>query len=165
MKTYYLSPKSKSFYWITGSIVSIPILGIFFFLFRNSPLCYAPYLVFILIGIYRTNYWLNNESIKLTEKDITYTTSGITIQTHWNDIEEIRRTFIYVFGSRQDCLVIDQSKVKITSTDLRGQFLSPLSAGWNLQKAIIPLSHFVENWRDSELGGQIKQYAPHLFEK
>jgi hypothetical protein len=29
----------------------------------------------------------------------------------------------------------------------------------------IPLSPFDKNWRDSELGQQIKQYAPHLFEK
>ena len=121
--------------------------------------------IFIVIGIYRTNFWLNNESILVAENEITYTTSGITIQAHWNDIEVIKRIFIYAFGSRQDCLVIDRSKVKITSTDLRGWFLSPLSAGWNLQKTIIPLSHFAENWHDSELGQHIKQHAPHLFEK
>jgi len=28
----------------------------------------------------------------------------------------------------------------------------------------IPLSLFADNWRDSELGGQIKKYAPHLLE-
>lgn len=148
-----------------SSIVSIPIFGIFLYLFRNAPPCFTFYLICIAIGFYRTNYWLKNESIVLTENNIVYTTSGITIRAYWNDIEEIKRIFIYVFGSRQDCLVIDQSKVKITSTDLRGQFLSPLSAGWNLQKAIIPLSHFAPNWRDSELGQQIKQYAPHLFDK
>ena len=27
----------------------------------------------------------------------------------------------------------------------------------------IPLSIFINNWRNSELGQQIKQYAPHLF--
>ena len=32
-------------------------------------------------------------------------------------------------------------------------------------EVFIPLSLFSENWRDSELGQQIKQYAPHLFEK
>jgi hypothetical protein len=146
-----------------GLIVGVSILEIFLYIFRIPLFCYTFYLVFIIIGIYRTNYWLNNESIVLTEKHITYTTSGITIQAYWSDVEEIKKMFIYVFGSRQDCLVIDQSKIKIISTDLRGQFLLPLSAGRNLQQAIIPLSHFAENWRDSDLGQQIKQYAPHLF--
>jgi hypothetical protein len=29
----------------------------------------------------------------------------------------------------------------------------------------IPLSIFAEDWRDSELGGQIKKYAPHLWKE
>ncbi len=33
------------------------------------------------------------------------------------------------------------------------------------EEAFIPLSIFAENWRDSELGQQIKQSAPHLFEQ
>ena len=32
-------------------------------------------------------------------------------------------------------------------------------------KAFIPLSMFESDWRDSELGQQIKHYAPHLLEK
>ncbi len=46
---------------------------------------------------------------------------------------------------------------------------------WNLKRNIfdllsprpnhIPIHNFGNNWRDSELGQQIKQHAPHLFEK
>jgi hypothetical protein len=32
-------------------------------------------------------------------------------------------------------------------------------------RRFIPLSQFADNWRTSELGGQIKQHAPHLFEQ
>ena len=34
-----------------------------------------------------------------------------------------------------------------------------------LKRVFIPLSCFADNWSESELGQQIKQYAPHLFEQ
>jgi hypothetical protein len=40
-----------------------------------------------------------------------------------------------------------------------------LANGKFLFITFIPLSIFSKNWRDSDLGRQIKRYAPHLFEK
>ncbi|HAE60390.1 MAG TPA: hypothetical protein DCG54_13015 [Anaerolineae bacterium] len=40
-----------------------------------------------------------------------------------------------------------------------------IANGKALYITFIPLSTFAKNWRDSDLGQQIKQYAPHLFEK
>jgi hypothetical protein len=164
MKKYELTAKYKTFYILISLIAFVP-LAIFAYLFRNI-LCFNLVLyLFILLGIVRLAYWIQNESIVISENGIIYKTSGITIETSWNAIEEIKKTFIFVFFTRQECLIVDQSKIRIVSTSVLGIYLSPIPAGLNLQKAIIPLSHFSDNWRDSDLGQQIKQLAPHLFEK
>jgi hypothetical protein len=43
--------------------------------------------------------------------------------------------------------------------------LVPSTGKLLLSEMFIPLSLFADNWRDSELGGQIRKYAPHLLEK
>ncbi|MEW6031091.1 MAG: hypothetical protein ACOYZ8_14430 [Chloroflexota bacterium] len=84
--------------------------------------------------------------------EITYRASGYTVSVHWKDVTRIGQRSILKY----DCLFVDKSTegVKIW---LPGTL-------WGEAEAFIPLSHFEKNWRDSELGQQIKQYAPHLFQ-
>ena len=164
MNRYELTKKYKAFYILTSVPAFVP--AVIFAYLSQKILCLNLFAYLIIgIGIIRLVYWIRNESIEISEKSIVYKTSGLTIETSWNNIEDIKRVFIPVFFTRQECLTIDQSKIKIISTSLLGMFISPISAGLNLQKAIIPLSHFSDNWRDSDIGQQIKQLAPHLFEE
>jgi hypothetical protein len=164
MKKYQLTTSYLFFYILISLIIFVPVV-ILVYLFRNVMFLNLFFCLYLFVGIGRLLYWIWNESIVISEEGIVYKTSGITIGIPWNHIEEVRKVFIFVFCSRQDCLIADQSQVKIISTLLPGTFLLPINAGLNLQKAIIPLLHFSKNWYESDLGQQIKQYAPHLIEK
>ena len=61
-------------------------------------------------------------------------------------------------------MVVDQSNVKIKNWTINANSYPSVLEAYP-QNIAIPLSCFSNNWRDSELGQQIKQYAPHLFEK
>lgn len=101
----------------------------------------------------------NKEYLITNDNTIEYHRLGASFEVNWNDIEKISyRSYLY---TRQECLVTDQSKLKIKSMSFWGSWYE-LNSGNNTS---IPISCFAENWRDSELGQQIKQYAPHLFEK
>jgi hypothetical protein len=59
--------------------------------------------------------------------------------------------------------VVDKSFTRITEYRVFG-FPFP-HRFFDLQLYLIPLSCFDQNWRESKLGQQIEQHAPHLFEK
>ncbi len=164
MKKYELTTKYKALYILIALLVFVPVI-ILAYSFRNILFFDLFFYLILFIGIIRLIYWIRNESMIVSEKGIIYKTSGLTIEASWNNIEDIKSVFISVFFTRQECLIVDQSKIRVVSTSLLGMYLSPIPAGLNLQKAIIPLSHFSDNWRASDLGQQIKQHAPHLFEK
>ncbi|MBC7876663.1 MAG: hypothetical protein H7Y59_05770 [Anaerolineales bacterium] len=85
------------------------------------------------------------------------------LEVKWKDIDKISHCWRFLI--RQECLSVDQGQVKIKEWHAfsANTYSHPLEN--YLQNIAIPLNSFSENWRDSELGQQIKQYAPHLFEK
>jgi hypothetical protein len=87
-----------------------------------------------------------NQKIVVSRKGIEYHVGWSRVEASWKDIEKI--------ALRWDLLPRTEGLL-IPKTDKSPLFLS---------KLFIPLSLFADNWRDSELGGQIKQYVPHLFE-
>ncbi len=96
----------------------------------------------------------------LTER-IIVSPSGITIQVldfatslKWEDAVQIKQYPIFNYEA-----LSFQGKVNITDT----QGTPNSEIFWD--NPSINLSRYSENWRDSEIGQQIKQYAPHLFEK
>ena len=98
----------------------------------------------------------------VSENGIEYHTPWLIIETKWIGVEKI--SFSWHDGFRYECLLVDNSQTHIRKWSLPERY--PPTPFMGMQyKTVFPLSCFAENWRDSELGQQIKQYAPHLFEK
>ena len=154
---YHLTPKFKNLSYLLD-VLSLPFfIGIYIYL--SLPGCVLLY--FILYGIIRSvrNFRaLEEEAICISDKTIEYRRLGSAFEVYWNDIEKISRNLYFYI---QDCLIIDKADIRITESSMFGY---PFHYNlFDFQKVFIPLSCFSENWRESELGQQIKQYAPHLF--
>ena len=87
-----------------------------------------------------------NQKLVVARKGIEYHVGLSRIEASWKDIERI--------VSRWDLFPQTEGLIVPKTGDL------PLL----LSKLFIPLSLFAENWRESELGQEIKKHAPHLFE-
>jgi hypothetical protein len=159
MKTYYLTSFWKYYSFLSGSILLWFALGVityqgkhFDFLFLVSMLCLADTaLAFHNIPASR---------IVISKYGVAWHSLGFTLSTSWEHIASISHR---VYGlSIQEGLTATRLKLQIHKIGI-GYLPTP----WQIPpfRPFIPLSCFIENWRDSELGGQIKQYAPHLFEK
>jgi len=114
--------------------------------------CFLLYFFLLFLGaIY--NIW--NQHVVISENEIVYWRLGLEFKTAWEDFETIGN---YLF---QEGLFVDKSQIKIRTWFL-GTIETYIGFGQNV---FIPISFFSNNWRNSELGQQIKQYAPHLFKK
>lgn len=162
MKKYYLTHKYKFYYSAICLISTLPLIGLALYFFQNILLCLVPFLIAMALVIIRAVYWIQSESLIVSENGVDYDTPGSIYKIKWQDFEKITRC--WRFAIRQEGLAVDQSKFRIEGGSLVGN--SPSHALYDYpQKVCIPLNCFAVNWRDSELGQQIKQNAPHLFEK
>lgn len=148
MKTYHLTPRFKILYAITSILILLLV-------FKMIPSYYcigffAIFMLFIMVSNIR------GERITLSDSDIQYHRPGLTFNAKWKDIEGIGKNLLIPI--LYEGLLIDPDQIRMSEWWL-GSY-----ANWS-RKAFIPLSCFSNNWRDSELGQQIKQHAPHLFEK
>ena len=91
------------------------------------------------------------EHIIISSDGIEYQTLVYAIKVSWEQVEMIKGHFQLMV--RRTALVVNYSNENVLWKKL------PFS----LPSRFIPLSCFANNWRESELGQQIKQYAPHLF--
>ena len=163
MNSYYLTKHAKRIYSITSLIASAAIISLFVYFSRNLLCMQLYFLGFGIFSIYALFQKLENEHIVLIEKGIEYNAPGVIFETDWESIEQVSNHWRH--GYVHECLVVDNSRIRIRKWTffLGGRNIpTPL---FSFEKTIIPLSCFADNWRDSELGQQIKQYAPHLFEK
>ena len=157
MQKYYLTSRYKYLY--TGiRIAGTSLLVIFFlYVFRDSFWLTFYFICFGLIGVLSIFYENQNEYIALTEKGIEYHRLWLVFETKWENLETIssyKHNYI-----KNEVLLVETGNIQITKWSIgRGP------DGFS-QKTIIPLSCFAEDWRNSELGREIKQHAPHLFEK
>lgn len=87
-----------------------------------------------------------NQKIVVTRYGIEYHVGWSRIETKWKDIERI--VFRWDLFPKTEGLLIPRTE----------------SLSSSLSELFIPLSLFAENWRESELGEEIKKNAPHLFE-
>ncbi len=163
MNSYYLTNHSKHIFFAISLLALATVLGLFFYIFPNI-LCFRLYLSGLgLLGIYNIVQKIRTEHIIVSEKGIEYYAPGVVFEAGWKSIEKVSR--YWHNGFRQDCLVVDNSQVRMKKWSFFLGRNLPMPFGFALQKTLIPLSGFSDNWRDSELGRQIKQYAPHLFEQ
>jgi hypothetical protein len=154
VKTYYLTSKFKILY----VAISILLILVLVLIFKTSfpYICLGIYSILILLFTFKN---ITDEHVELSINGIEYHKFGLTLNVKWENIEKINEYWSIPF--RQEGLCIDPDQIRITEWWL-GSYTS--HSGWS-RKVFIPLSTFADNWRDSELGQQIKQYAPHLFEK
>ena len=133
----------------------------FFDIIKQYPLI----VIFPLgLGVYQltnlVNYY-DKKHILVSEEGITYNSPRVVFIAKWQDLEKLSPGWHEQI--KQEGLIVD--KLKLKTKNLLRQLPSKEYFPRKSPKAFIPLSCFANNWRDSELGGQIKQYAPHLFKK
>lgn len=92
------------------------------------------------------------QKLILSSESITFQRIGLTVTVKWGDIQ---RVGTYGIGKFQECIFAPKAKSIVTGW---------ASFGIYGKEVYFPLEIFADNWRDSELGQQIKQYAPHLFQ-
>jgi hypothetical protein len=93
------------------------------------------------------------EKMTLSTNGIQYHTFGRSIFVRWANLERI--------GATSRAKNIEGVFAPCQPDDTR-VWLPGIPLG---KEIFIPLAIFADNWRDSNLGQQIKQYAPHLFEQ
>lgn len=161
MSTYYLTKRSKVYALGWLFLFLFVFIGLFLYLFPGITL-FAYYLLGLgILSIYFSIVQARNESIVVSENGIEFRSLGMIVETKWEDIEGISRYWYH--GLPNECLVVDNSKARIRKWTFPARY-PPSPFGFSSHITIFPLSSFADNWRDSDLGQQIKQYAPHLFE-
>ena len=161
MRINHSSSRYKFIHSVILSMSSLPVLA--FAYFFRSVICFNIILGLVLLYNFgRRIYWIINEVVLLGDKTITYKNGGVVIEASWDMLEDVEKVFLWTTLTKQECMVIDNSNVKVSTAPFP-YLLRPRSKPFNLQKVIIPISCFSENWRNSELGHEFKKYAPHLF--
>jgi len=160
MNSYYLTSRSNYIYFGFSMVALVTIIGLFLYFFRNT-LCFQVYLLGCgLYSVYILFQKLRNEHVVVTQKGIEYFAPGIILEVDWESIEKISSHWRY--GFQHECLLVDNSRVRMKKWHVFNSGV-PTPINFLSAKTIVPITCFSENWRDSELGQQIKQYAPHLF--
>jgi len=139
---YFFSQEITRFY-TAGMVFSILML-----LFSLS---YSGFVIFFFL------YKFRMEHVLVTHSRIEYKSFGYILCSNWANTKQIAS--IGTLGLINGIYIIPDSINKwvklpikwLVNINSRGEYF-------------IPLSTFDDNWRDSELGQQIKQYAPHLFQ-
>ena len=162
-KTYYLTKRFTRLYAGIFILVNIVFFGAMIGFFNYAPhdspellSCFFVYVLgFVIVSLFISFYKVANEHIIVSENGIEYHSPGTVVEANWKGIEKIAyRWHDYL---RVECLVVDAANFKIKNwSSFERNF--PAFSSTNF-----PLSCFAENWRESELGEQIRQYAPHLF--
>ena len=152
MNSYYLTSKFKILYAIIATLLTI----LAYRLFSPFYICVGIFAAINLSMFFKN---IASEKIVISDKGIEYHRLGLTFDTTWKNVREIDTKWFPPF--QQEGIPLDPDQIRITEWST-GNYTPNVGLSG---RSFIPLSKFSENWRDSELGGQIKQYAPHLFEK
>jgi hypothetical protein len=160
MQKFHLTPRYKLLYSLVGVLSSLPFLVAMYWIWR-VPVFNVFLFIIILLAEVRFFYWIRKENISVSDAGIMYDTPGMILEVKWEDIQKISHCWRFLI--RQECLIVDQSRVKIKGWAIYANTYSRPFEKY-FQSIAIPLTSLSDNWRDSELGQQIKQYAPHLFQ-
>jgi hypothetical protein len=151
MKTYYLTMRWKTIIFLWSAIYTGLIFGLFAYFLRFFLVLYV---ILGVVSLVSTVYYLCSTKIIVTDKGIEYHIPLVfVIEIAWGEIDEIGYHWF------REGMFIERNSINIKHAN-RNTYATFMGYG---QSAFIPLSSFSNNWRDSKLGQQIKQYAPHLF--
>ena len=166
-KTYYLTSEDKRRYLATMmATIIVGLMGMYLILWFYDVIKQYPIVAILPLGfgVYQiinlVNYY-DEKHIIVSEEGIIYNSPRVVFMAKWQDLERLSSGWHERI--KQEGLIVD--KLKLKTKNLFQQLLSKEFFLRKSSKAFIPLSCFATNWRDSKLGQQIKQYAPHLFEK
>lgn len=107
------------------------------------------FLFFGLFLLYRSYF----ERVVISSTGIQYYVFGYSIRTDWEKLMRMKGQL----GRDPDDFYLIYSMDNVQKWFWLPKFLIP-------RKKTVPFHLFSNNWRDSELGQQIKQHAPHLFQ-
>jgi hypothetical protein len=160
MNKYYLTHRFKLLHTASGLVLSM-LTALLLYSMWKLPVLNLFLLVLLGFTIISAVYWIRKENIVISSEGIEYDGPDVAFGTKWKNIEKISSG--WYFPIKPEGLIVDKSSIRTTKMAIGTVKRFPL---WIFsRKVFIPLSCFSNNWRDSELGQQIKQYAPHLFEK
>lgn len=160
MKKYYLTNHFKIIFggiWLLPLVIVIPLCIVIYFIAMPTKFWALMSILGVFSSIAGAIRMAYSEYIILSENDITYHTFAFSIKANWVNVETIILGKWWFFKQEGIMSVNTTAKMKSESS------LAFNAAKNGDIKRFIPLSCFAENWRESELGQQIKQYAPHLF--
>lgn len=156
MKKYLLTTRYKLLHMIFGVIVSLAIAAL---PLQFNEILSINFVLSILI-IFSSIYWIKKENLSVSEEGIEYNGPDIAFETKWEYVENISVGWHFPF--KVEGIVVDKSLIRVKKMSFG---LTKRYPTWGFSQIVfIPVSCFSNNWRDSELGQQIKQYAPHLFD-
>jgi hypothetical protein len=148
--------KQTLLFWSFLAIGLRELLILFIVMFDADKTDFVRHLLFILVFVSAIYIVIQayTEKIVVSPLGITLHLPGLHVLMKWEDVERISRS--RTLGVSYEAIFAPKSKAVITGIQSFGIFG---------EKVSINLFRYSENWRDSELGQQIRQYAPHLFEK
>lgn len=155
MKTYYLTTRSKTIELLIGAIILV-IYG--FLVLRSHPFLLLQVLIgeVVVFGLMCLGTLAFAPSITVSPDGIEHSQLFRHFKVEWDGIARIgKRWFSEGLIIRSGYLVTLKNTIPSNIKAISTPFLF---------YDFISLSSFAENWRDSELGQQIKHYVPHLFE-
>lgn len=157
MKTYYLTSFWKYYSLLSGSVLLWLVMAAFAYHGRYFDFLFLASMLG-LADTARTFHHVPTSHIIVSRNGLVWHSLGFTLSTSWEDIEGISHR-VYGF-SIQEGLAVTRLRLRLHNP------VGFLPTAWHSPpvKPFIPLSCFVPNWRDSELGQQIKKHAPHLFQ-
>jgi hypothetical protein len=138
MKKYYLK---KRFLLIFAGILTLPlifiiVLAIYTYLSEPDPSWIGFLAFFGILEIISAVLMISSLNLVISESGIVYNLLfRVSVKANWAQVKTIS-TLRSRFGEQEYLIV---------------------------EKGLIPIEWFAENWRESEIGEQISQYAPHLL--
>ena len=158
---YYLTNFYKSLR-IGLSLLAGGFLFIIAIAVADAFLFFSIYLVLLGVGlIWFLSRDVQHEYLVVSEHICSYHRFGAVFEVKWKNVKKPEYRWHLDMLSRQECLIIDKQNIKIKKMAFWGRWYT--RRAFNLQETFIPVACFADNWRDSKLGQQIKEYAPHLF--
>jgi hypothetical protein len=104
-----------------------------------------------LIGIYFIQVARQTKLI-VSETGIIYQNIGFSVQVNWSQLNKVETKF---FGrSFVEAITFQDARIKAI---IHRNLFSPIRGKF------IPISIFVDNWRDHPIGSVIKKHAPHII--
>jgi len=109
--------------------------------------------MFLAFGAFLA-YYINYTQLLISTKGIEYRQIEYSIRTTWDNVERIGPVVSSVGLGITEGLILHKPAVQ-------ARWILKWYA--NIASRHIPLASFASDWRDTEIGHDIKRYAPHLF--